>query len=316
MPEPTEIICDDVNEAIDRYTTDLGYRLDMIVPADSPVSALLSRNGEVIRLMSEPPPLGGGMNESIPSSRPPAQAGGSDFVTGRAGMQYRDLIPGRLGGRLIASHIRLTKGGEVPDYVHYHKVDFQMIYCVKGSIKVVYEDQGGPIWLHPGDCVLQPPEIRHRVLWAEAGSEVVELGMPAVHETWVEHEITLPTAEVNPDRIFNGQRFVRHIAAEAAWQRTELPGFEARDTGISSATRGFADVKVLRAVPESPSALAVMTPSGRKFDFLFILRGQIRIELPEFGAIELFEGDGFVLDSDTIVKIHPMAGFEALKVSI
>src|SRR5206468_11860225 len=46
------------------------------------------------------------------ANTPPAYAGGSDWITGRAGMEYRDLIPGRLGGKVIASHIRLTTGGE------------------------------------------------------------------------------------------------------------------------------------------------------------------------------------------------------------
>ena len=32
---------------------------------------------------------------------------------GRAGMLYRDLIPGRLGGRFIASHISIPEGGPV-----------------------------------------------------------------------------------------------------------------------------------------------------------------------------------------------------------
>ena len=32
---------------------------------------------------------------------------------GRAGMQYRDLIPGRQGGRYIASHIKIPTGGSV-----------------------------------------------------------------------------------------------------------------------------------------------------------------------------------------------------------
>ena len=34
---------------------------------------------------------------------------------GRAGMRYRDLIPDRLGGAFIASHIRILEGGPVPD---------------------------------------------------------------------------------------------------------------------------------------------------------------------------------------------------------
>ena len=93
-----------------------------------------------------------------------------------------------------------------------------MIYCKRGRIKVVYEDQGPPFWLETGDCVLQPPEIRHRVLECTAGAEVIEVSMPAEHETWVEHKITLPTAELKPDRDFSGQRFMRSVAAEAYWE--------------------------------------------------------------------------------------------------
>ena len=139
----------------------------------------------------------------------------SEWITGRAGMLYRDLTPDSLKSQVIASHIRLPFDGEVPDYVHYHKVEFQVIYCLKGRIKVVYEDQGGAFWLEPGDLVVQPPEIRHRVLECEANSEVIEITMPAEHETWVEHEIKLPTGSVNPEKIFGTQRFVRKIGPKS-----------------------------------------------------------------------------------------------------
>ncbi len=62
-------------------------------------------------------------------------------------MHYRDLIPSRLGGSIIASHIRIPDGGPVPDMVHFHKVGFQLIFCYRGWVDVVYEDQGGPIRL-------------------------------------------------------------------------------------------------------------------------------------------------------------------------
>ena len=211
MSEPTTIPCDDLDEALQRYK-EMGYRLNMIFPADSPREALLSK--------SEPPAIAGDLTSdseqretirlklSQPQLQPPATAGGSDWITGRAGMEYRDLIPGRIGGKAIASHIRLMTGGEVADYVHYHKVDFQMLYCLKGRISVVYEDQGPPFWLETGDCVVQPPEIRHRVLECTAGAEVLEVSMPAEHETWVDHEMSLPNETVNPEREFNGQRFV------------------------------------------------------------------------------------------------------------
>jgi quercetin dioxygenase-like cupin family protein len=271
-PNSTIVPCDDVDAAIARYTTELDYRLEMVVPADSPVTALLSRESKILRLEKS-------RSTKSEASYPDA------WIRGRAGMMYRDLIPGRLGGKLIASHIRLTEGGEVPDYVHYHKVRFQMIYCVRGAIKVVYEDQGEPFWLRSGDCVLQPPEIRHRVLWAEEGSEVVELGMPAVHETWVEHEITLPTNAFKPDREFSGQQFVRHIAVDHA-------GRDVRDTGIHAATKGFADVRVaMREVgPFSPFDLV----ADAETIFGFVISGEIRSTSPNSLPATISGGDAFI----------------------
>jgi len=233
--------CSDLDEAIDRYAREQNYRLDMIRPADSPAEALLSKNQDQIKLV-------------LAVSEAPGAETHDGWIRGRAGMEYRDLLPGRLGGKVIASQIRLTQGGEVPDYVHYHKIDVQLIYCTRGRIRVVYEDQGPPFWLETGNCVLQPPEIRHRVLECTAGAEVIEISAPAEHETWVDHDIDLPTSRLDPDRDFNGQRFVRHIAAEGTWVPSADDGIEERDTGIQEATRGIADVRVLRRI-NGPFAL-------------------------------------------------------------
>src|SRR5262249_55722000 len=96
-------------------------------------------------------------------------SGESRWAPGRAGMRYPDLVPARQGGRFIASHVQIADGGAVPDYVHYHAVLYQMIYCAKGWVRVVYEDQGPPFVLAAGDCVLQPRRIRHRVLESSPG---------------------------------------------------------------------------------------------------------------------------------------------------
>eukprot|EP01052_Picozoa_sp_SAG31_P001309 SAG31_NODE_44_length_31168_cov_16.507290_19_plen_124_part_00 len=61
--------------------------------------------------------------------------------------------------------------------VHFHRVAFQIIYCLKGWVRLSYEGQGPPFVLRAGDCVLQPPTIRHRVLESGDGLEVVELGV-------------------------------------------------------------------------------------------------------------------------------------------
>jgi hypothetical protein len=62
-------------------------------------------------------------------------------------MHYRDLLPSRQGGRFIASHIRIPDGGPVADDVHHHDVRFQLIHCVAGWVRLVYEDQGEPFVL-------------------------------------------------------------------------------------------------------------------------------------------------------------------------
>jgi quercetin dioxygenase-like cupin family protein len=199
---------------------------------------------------------------------------------GRAGMLYRDLIPSRLGGRFVASHIRIPDAGPVPDYVHFHRVRFQMIYCKSGWVRLVYEDQGEPFILQAGDCVLQPPEIRHRVLEASAGLEVIEIGCPAIHETCGDPEMNLPTSAYRPDRFFQHQQFIHHQLAYAKWQPSVLQGFGERDTGIAAATQGLADVRVLRAGAAAHGHEVVAAPSGLQqhdgeFLFFFVLSGNV-----------------------------------------
>lgn len=169
---------------------------------------------------------------------------GARWEVGRAEMLYRDLVPGRAGGRLIASHIRIPAGGPVPDYVHFHTVAFQIIYCWRGWVEVVYQDQGPPFRLAAGDAVLQPPGIRHQVLACSPGLEVVEVASPAEHSTAADPALALPTAALRPDRMFAGQRFHHHRAAAAAWQRSGP--LEERDLGMAAASGGAVSARVAR----------------------------------------------------------------------
>lgn len=308
----------DLTEALDFFTRRLGFRVEMIVPADDPKSAVISGQGLTLRLVTSEE------RAVFPASEIESPADSREFVIsrfdeqdawkiGRAGMTYRDLIPGRLGGRVIASHIRIPDGGETPDYVHYHKVDFQMIYCKAGWVRVVYEDQGPSFVLAPGDCVLQPPQIRHRVLESSPGLEVVEIGCPAVHETWADHELQLPTQQILPHRLFGSQRFVRHIAKEAQWTPWRLDGLESRDTGIGAATNGLADVRVVR----TRAAVAANLPGhDREFLFLFVLQGELTINAPAQRIHSLQSGDCCVIPAGLEYTLQASAGLEMLEVSI
>jgi quercetin dioxygenase-like cupin family protein len=188
----TVVQCEDLDEALALFVNKFGFRLERIFPADAPRMAVVSGHGRWIRLqlddVGEPTPCLAPAPARVISYLADARWG-----VGRAGMHYRDLIPGRQGGALIASHIHIPDGGDMADYVHFHDINFQIIYCYKGWVRLAYEGQGPPFVLREGECVTQPPKIRHRVLDASAGLQVVEVTSPAEHMTHVDHEMTLPS---------------------------------------------------------------------------------------------------------------------------
>jgi quercetin dioxygenase-like cupin family protein len=239
---------------------------------------VLSRDGSPVRLTTRP----GAPSPStqLPPFEPKfvlTRAKGSS-AEGRAGMLYRDLIPGRLGGRYIASHITITGGGPVSDWVHYHRVALQVIVVVKGWVRVVYEDQGDPFVMEAGDLVLQPPGIRHRVLESSPGLEVVEISAPALHETFAEHELTLPNRRGDPNRLWNGQRFLRHVAARS------------REIGLKDATGGIADAQVLRL---SEGQSGDIPNDGGELIFGFVMKGSGTLDFA--GCHALGPADAFVI---------------------
>ena len=65
---------------------------------------------------------------------------------------------------------------------HYHDVDFQMIYVLKGWIKSEFEGEGVHTF-HAGSCWIQPPRIKHTVLGYSDDCEVLEIVLPADFET-------------------------------------------------------------------------------------------------------------------------------------
>ncbi len=265
------LTCKDLATAVDFYTENLGFRIDTIFPADAPRAAILSGFGIKASLLSEEYKLDVQVDVPVDDlTLTVTQIDDGSFGEGRARMQYRDLLPDRYGGRFIASHIRIPRGGPVPDYVHHHNVGFQMIFCINGWVRVVYEDQGQPIVMERGDCLLQPPHIRHQVLECSDMMEVVEIACPAEHETSVDHEMQLPTSILRPDRDFGGQHFVFYEAKNASWTHSDWDGFEYCDTGIEEAAGGTASAVVIRATGKSKE---IRLSHNAQIRFLFILGG-------------------------------------------
>jgi len=332
------------------YTQTLGFRTDTIFPADDPAVATLSGYGLRIRLergaavapgvvrllCHDPDAFAGGKRELtapngarivIVDANPPLERPRTEhafvvrrlkdntpWVIGRAGMRYRDLIPGRLGGSIIASHIRIPNAGPVPDMVHYHAVGFQLIFCYGGWVRLVYEEQGPPFVLRAGDCVIQPPRIRHRVLESSDNLQVIEIGVPAEHVTTVDHEMELPTPVLKQDRTFGGQTFCRSEAANAVWTPWRLQGFEARETGIGAATGGIASVRVARAAGHAQDQVTAHTSD---ILFTFVLSGSVTLSGEGQGVHALGEGDAYVIPPDLkTALIDPSPDLQLLEVSL
>jgi quercetin dioxygenase-like cupin family protein len=342
---PTQELRDD----IPFFTGVLGMRMDMIYPADSPRVAVFSGHGLRLRvekdapeppgtiriLCDDPAKFAGGQRHltapngtriEIDDLNPPLimpktehsfvvrrLADEAPWIIGRAGMHYRDLIPDRLGGSIIASHIRIPDAGPVPDMVHFHKVGFQLIFCVSGWVDVLYEDQGGLRRIHAGDCFIQPPEIRHRVIEASENLQVIEIGVPADHVTEIDHEMELPTATLRPDREWHGQRFVHNIGAEADWAPHRLPGFIARDTTIARNTRGVAGVWVIR--PDK--ADGAWTSHDADILFTYVMAGSVTLDGEGRDAHALQTGDAFVIPPGMKTRLSGASGdLELLEVAL
>ncbi|MBM2576736.1 cupin domain-containing protein [Jannaschia sp. Os4] len=332
MPFETVVPCTSVNDDLPFWQS-LGLRLDAIWPADDPQVALLSGDGvrlrveradhpaPHLRLTTRDPDLlarrtltsPGGVAVVLDHSVPPMAtpepvaapmirrlADSAPWVIGRAGMHYRDLVPDRLGGAMIASHIRIPEGGPVPDMVHYHTVGFQLIFCLSGWVDLVYEDQGDPFRLHAGDAVTQPPEIRHRVLHASDGLEVLEIGAPADHVTTIDHDLRLPNG-TDAARRFAGQRFVRH-RADAPWRADGAQ--HVQETGIGAATGGVAEVRVVRGA--GPIGSDAVT-------FGFVRAGEAVLAL-EGDRTVLGAGDAFVLPPGRSADLRD--GAETIEVAL
>lgn len=326
---------DELRDDLPFYTGTLGMRLDSIYPADNPSNASLSGHGlniridkaaqiapGVLRIMTDDVAgFAGGATELVAPNGTRIEIvpltptvdtlpvrhefvvrrlrDEAPWVIGRAGMHYRDLIPSRLGGSIIASHIRIPDGGPVPDMVHYHTVGFQLIFCYKGWVDVLYEDQGDMIRLEAGDCVTQPPQIRHRVCHASPDIEVIEIGVPAEHVTTIDHDMTLPNGKGDPNREWDGQTFVHHVKARAEWQPHRIPGFVSRDTGITKGTKGVAGIQVARYDGGVPPK----TQHDADIFFTFVMEGSVTLTAEGQPARDLQAGDAFVVPPGMVTQL-------------
>ena len=103
----------------------------------------------------------------------------------RAYAQYRDLGIADATGGLARAHVIRLIGPCNPEEVsklHFHDVDFQMVYVLKGWVKTYMEGQGENL-MKEGSSWTQPPRIRHLIMDYSDDVELLEVILPADFKT-------------------------------------------------------------------------------------------------------------------------------------
>jgi quercetin dioxygenase-like cupin family protein len=99
--------------------------------------------------------------------------------------KYRDLGIKDATHGLAQAHVIRLQGPCNPEEVsklHYHDVEFQMVYVLKGWVKTYMEGQGETM-MQQGSAWTQPPRIRHMILDYSDDVELLEVILPAEFKT-------------------------------------------------------------------------------------------------------------------------------------
>jgi len=103
----------------------------------------------------------------------------------RAYAKYRDLGIADATHGLARAHVIRLMGPCNPEDVsklHYHDVEFQMVYVLKGWVKT-YMEGVGETTFQIGSSWTQPPKIRHLIMDYSDDVELLEVILPADFET-------------------------------------------------------------------------------------------------------------------------------------
>ena len=98
---------------------------------------------------------------------------------------YRDLGIADASQGLAQAHVIRLIGPCNPAEVsklHFHDVDFQMVYVLKGWVKTYMEGQGETM-MRQGSAWTQPPKIKHLIMDYSDDVELLEVILPAEFKT-------------------------------------------------------------------------------------------------------------------------------------
>ena len=103
----------------------------------------------------------------------------------RAYAQYRDLGVAEASSGVARAHVIRLIGPCEPEIVsklHFHDVDFQMVYVLKGWVKTYMEGIGETMF-NEGSSWTQPSRIKHLIMDYSDNVELLEVILPADFKT-------------------------------------------------------------------------------------------------------------------------------------
>ena len=71
----------------------------------------------------------------------------------------------------------ISKGHATPDDKWYDQDKNEWVILLKGSAGLLFEGEGNPTTLHPGDYILIPAHMKHRVEWTDETEETIWLAI-------------------------------------------------------------------------------------------------------------------------------------------
>jgi mannose-6-phosphate isomerase-like protein (cupin superfamily) len=98
---------------------------------------------------------------------------------------YRDLGIAEASHGLAQAHVIRLIGPCDPAEVsklHFHDVEFQMVYVLKGWVKTYMEGQGETM-MRQGTAWTQPPKVKHLIMDYSDDVELLEVILPAEFKT-------------------------------------------------------------------------------------------------------------------------------------
>jgi len=103
----------------------------------------------------------------------------------RSYAHYRDLGVAKASQGLAQGHVIRLIGPCNPAEVsklHFHDVEFQMVYVLKGWVKTYMEGQGETL-MKQGSAWTQPPRLKHLIMDYSDDVELLEVILPAEFKT-------------------------------------------------------------------------------------------------------------------------------------